>query len=124
MPACACGHHHHAPEGCARPGPVGTQVALSGQIACADAGQLMALLMHVQSHVADSRAEPGCLHFDIAQTDDPLTWQVEALFRDRSALTAHRTRTGAGEWAAATAGIAQYIHEIAPGQELPTSAKG
>ena len=59
-----------------------------------------------------SRAEAGCLHFDIAQTDDPLVWQVEELFTGDAALKAHKARTMASAWAAATAGIARDIHRI------------
>lgn len=121
MSACACGHHHHAPHDCGRPDPVGTQVALSGQIACADMGQLMALLTHVEAHVAASRAEPGCLFFEIAQTDDPLVWRVEELFRDASALEAHRARTRVSPWAAATSGIPRDIREIMAGNGVETA---
>lgn len=116
MSACTCGQHH-AHESCGRPNPAGAQVALSGHITCADAGQLMALLLHVESHVAASRAEPGCLHFGIAQTDDPLVWHVEELFRDKAALEAHRARTRQSAWAAATANIARNIREIAADRE-------
>lgn len=123
MPACACGHPH-APQSCGRPHPAGAQVALSGHITCAGMGQLMVLLTHVQSHVAASRAEPGCLYFDIAQTDDPLVWRVEELFRDRAALDAHRARTRQGAWWAATSGIARDIHEIAAGHEVSAPAQG
>ena len=119
MSACACGHHH-AHHDCGRPDPVGSQVALSGQITCADMGQLMALLTHVEAHVAASRAEPGCLFFEIAQTDDPLVWRVEELFRDAAALEAHRARTKASPWAAATSGIPRQIREImAQGDVVP-----
>jgi quinol monooxygenase YgiN len=111
--ACACGHpHHDAHTGCGRPDPQGDQIALSGRIACADTGQLMTLLMHVEAHVAASRAEPGCLFFEIAQTDDPLVWQVEELFRDAAALAVHRARTAASVWGAATAEIARDIRQV------------
>lgn len=115
MSACACGCGHHHDHASARPAPVGSQVGRSGHITCADPGQLMALLMHVEAHVAASRAEPGCLHFEIAQTDDPLVWRVEELFRDAAALAAHRQRTAASPWAAATAGIARDLHDVTAG---------
>lgn len=111
--ACGCGHHDHATS--TRPVPVGNQVGRSGHITCADPAQLMTLLMHVEEHVAASRAEPGCLHFEIAQTDDPLVWRVEELFRDAAALVAHRQRTAASPWAAATAGIARDLHDVTAG---------
>ena len=109
---CACGNHHGPSASRGRPAPTGAQVALSGRLRCADAAELMAVLAHLADHVAASRAEPGCLHFDIAQTDDPLVWQVEELFADEAALKAHKARTMASPWADATAGIAREIHRI------------
>ena len=122
MSACACGHHHHAHQGCARPDPAGAQIALSGRLTCADMGQLMTLLTHVEAHVAASRAEPGCLFFEIAQTDDPLVWRVEELFRDAAALEAHRARTKASAWAAATSGIARQIRTVTAEGEVAPAA--
>lgn len=116
MSACACGcGHPHQTDRHDRPLPVNGQVARSGFITCADPAQLMTLLMHVESHVATSRAEPGCLHFEIAQTDDPLVWRVEELFRDAAALAAHRQRTAQSSWAAATAAIAHDIRDVTAG---------
>lgn len=109
MSSCACGHHHD-PDDC-HPMPTGAQVALSGTIACADAAQMMALLMHVSPHVAATRAEPGCLHYAIAQTDDPSVWRVEGLFRDAAALAAHRARAAASPWGAATGDMARDLAE-------------
>ncbi|HHW35027.1 MAG TPA: antibiotic biosynthesis monooxygenase [Paracoccus solventivorans] len=111
MSGCACGHHHPGPA-CGRPEPTGAQVALSGRLICAGPAELMAVLAHVEDHVASSRAEPGCLYFAISQTEDPLVWQVEELFWDEAALEAHRARTAASDWAAATAGIARDIHRL------------
>ena len=110
MSGCACGHHHG--PNCERPAPVGAQVALSGRLVCAGPAELMAVLAHVEDHVAASRAEPGCLHFAISQTEDPLVWQVEELFRDEQALKAHRARSAASDWGMATAGIARDIHRV------------
>lgn len=111
MSGCTCGHHHHGPN-CGRPAPVGAQVALSGRLICAGPADLMAVLAHVEDHVASSRAEPGCLYFAISQTEDPLVWQVEELFRDEEALAAHRGRVAGSQWATATAGIGRDIHRI------------
>lgn len=111
MSGCACGHHHHEP-GCGRPEPTGAQVALSGRLICTGPAELMAVLSHVEDHVAASRAEPGCLYFTISQTEDPLVWRVEELFRDDEAYAAHRVRVAGSAWAAATAGIARDIHRI------------
>ena len=79
--------HYAAP----RPG----QVALSGLLICADLDQLKIVLEYVPAHIAASRAEPGCLFFDITQSDDPLIWRVEELFASEAALAAHTARTKA-----------------------------
>lgn len=111
--SCSCGQHHTAHSAAnGRAAPVGRQIALSGVLRCADTAELMAVLTHLPTHLAASRAEPGCLHFDIAQTDDPLVWQVEELFADEPALAAHKARTMASPWAAATQQIARDIHRI------------
>lgn len=109
MSACTCGHHH-AQDTCGRPDPVGGQVALSGNVTCTDTAQLMTLLMHVSAHVAETRAEPGCLYYEIAQTDEPMVWRVEGLFHDAAALDIHRRRNAASPWAAAA-----DLAELAPG---------
>lgn len=108
MNACACGQHH-THDLHSHTVPVGDQIALKGTLRCADTGQLMAMLLHVSSQVSATRAEPGCLHFDISQTGDPLVWRIEALFRDAAALEAHRVRTAASAWAGAMGGICREI---------------
>ena len=56
------------------------------------------------------------------QTDDPLVWRVEELFRDAAALEAHRARTKASAWAAATSGIARQIHTVAAKGDMAPAA--
>ena len=56
-------------------------------------------------HVRLTRAEPGCLSFEVTPTDDPLAWRVEERFTDRAAFDAHQRRTRASAWGAATAAI-------------------
>ncbi|WP_238991834.1 putative quinol monooxygenase [Gemmobacter caeruleus] len=60
------------------------------------------VLAHVADHIALTRAEPGCLSFDIAETDDPMTFEVMESFRDRAAFDAHQARTRDSAWFAAT----------------------
>ena len=55
---CACGQHHGPSASHGRPAPTGGQVALSGRLTCADAGELMAVLAHAPDHIVASRAEP------------------------------------------------------------------
>ncbi|MBA4490018.1 putative quinol monooxygenase [Paracoccus sp. S1E-3] len=106
-PCCnaAPGKGHYAAP---RPG----QVALSGLLICADLDQLKIVLDHLRAHIAASRAEPGCLFFDITQSDDPLIWRVEELYTDEAALAAHKARTKASLWAEKTAALTRDIHRI------------
>ena len=107
---CACCNPaspkgHYAPP---KPG----QVALSGLLICADLDQLKIVLNHLPDHIAASRAEPGCLFFDISQSDDPLIWRVEELYTSEDALQAHKARTKASLWAEKTAMLTRDIHQI------------
>ena len=95
-----------------RPAPAPGQVALSGLLICADLAQLKIVLDHVARHIAASRAEPGCLFFDISQSDDPLIWRVEELYTSEDALQAHKARTKASLWAEKTAMLTRDIHQI------------
>lgn len=58
-------------------------------------------------HIRLTRAEPGCLAFDVDATDDPLIWSVAEEFVDAAAFAAHQDRAGASVWAVETAGIAR-----------------
>lgn len=63
--------------------------------------------IYLNDHIRLSRAEPGCLRFEVVQTSDPLIWQVDETFVDQAAFDAHQTRTKASPWYAATAHIAR-----------------
>ncbi len=80
-------------------------IRLSGQLICTTHAQARAVLMGLPAHIRLTRAEPGCLSFDVTATDDPLIWQVDEAFTDRAAFDAHQTRTGASDWAVQTADI-------------------
>ncbi|MDO5613484.1 MAG: GNAT family N-acetyltransferase [Paracoccus sp. (in: a-proteobacteria)] len=104
MTGCACGHHtHHAHH---HPGPpTGTEIAispplraLSGRLICADMDQMLLAMRLLPDHITASRAEPGCLRFDLAQDDDPMIWHLNELFADEAAFAAHQSRTQASPW--------------------------
>ncbi|MGY6411227.1 MAG: putative quinol monooxygenase [Alkalilacustris sp.] len=80
---------------------------LSGRLICADAAQAATIRRHLDDHLRLSRAEPGCLAFEVWQTADPLVWRVEERFASVDAFEAHQRRTRASEWWAATEGIAR-----------------
>ena len=80
-------------------------VHLSGRLLCASAEEADVVRRHLPEHLRLTRAERGCLAFEVTPTDDPLTWRVEEQFVDRAAFDAHQRRTRASPWGAATAAI-------------------
>lgn len=78
---------------------------LRGQLVCATDDEVQAVRVHYQEHIRLSRAEPGCLTFDIAPTDDPMVWEVMEAFRTRDDFDAHQARTRESRWFEATRGI-------------------
>ncbi|MFN3279087.1 MAG: putative quinol monooxygenase [Paracoccus hibiscisoli] len=109
---CACGHHH-APTA----DPSGTPlamanppIALHGRLICADMAQLMIALELLPDHVAASRAEPRCLRFDIAQSDDPMVWTLSEVFADAAAFAAHQARTAASPWGQRSQALTRDFH--------------
>lgn len=81
------------------------QVRLTGRLICRGAQDLEILRSELAGHVSLTRAEPGCLSFEVCPSDDPLIWQVDECFADRAAFEAHQRRTRASAWGTATAGI-------------------
>jgi quinol monooxygenase YgiN len=72
-------------------------VRLTGTIRCA-ADEVKRLRAAIPEHVALSRAEPGCLAFDIRATADPCAYEVSERFVDQPAFEAHQARTRASAW--------------------------
>lgn len=102
---CGCGHHHAPTDPHAA--RTGMQVSLTGRLVCHDMAEMLTVLDHAQAHVDASRAEPGCLQFDLHQTDDPLVFAFAERFADADAYRAHQQRTRASAWGAATQAIAR-----------------
>jgi quinol monooxygenase YgiN len=80
-------------------------ITLSGRLVCANATEADLVRTYLPEHLRLTRAEPGCLSFIVAATDNPLVWQVEESFIDKAAFEAHQTRSRASAWHAATAHI-------------------
>ncbi|WP_294227074.1 antibiotic biosynthesis monooxygenase [uncultured Shimia sp.] len=80
------------------------------------ADRLKAVVEALPDHIALTRAETGCLSFEV--TPDAThqgRFQVAELFVDRAAFDAHQTRTKASDWAKVTNGIPrQYEIEDIP----------
>lgn len=82
-----------------------TSVELTGRLLCADRDEAETVARHLPRHIELTRAEPGCLRFDVVQTEDPLIWTVAERFADEAAFEAHQARVRASEWGRVTAGI-------------------
>ena len=78
-------------------------VILTGTLTCAedDADRVRAAL---PEHIRLSRAEPGCLRFDVVETE-PGLFTVSEEFTDQAAFEAHQARTRASAWWTATGHI-------------------
>lgn len=80
-------------------------VNLDGRLVCDTEGQAKIVSLHLPEHARLSRAEPGCLRFEVNATKDPLIWEVSESFASRQAFDAHQARVAASAWGVATAGI-------------------
>lgn len=85
-------------------------VQVTGQLICADMSQMLTAMELLPDHVAQSRAEPGCLRFDLSQDDDPLIWNLNEIFADKQAYAAHQYRTGDSKWGAASDAFRREYH--------------
>lgn len=81
------------------------RITLTGTLTCATAADVAIVTQYLPEHIRRSRAEPGCLSFNVVQTTDPAVWQVDEAFTDRAAFEAHQTRTRASAWFRATGHI-------------------
>ena len=77
-------------------------IRLRGSFSAADETEAVVIRQHLTAHITLTRAEPSCLSFAVTQTDDPLVWLVEELFKDQAAFDAHQARNRASPWFAAT----------------------
>ncbi len=80
-------------------------IRLNGQLICTNDAEAGIVRAHVAEHIRLTRAEPGCLSFEVIASDDPLIWQVAETFRTRQDFEAHQARTRASDWFAATKDI-------------------
>ena len=80
-------------------------VQLTGVLVCANQTQSALVARLLPEHIRLTRAEAGCISFEVQQSADPLVWDVAEVFSDRAAFEAHQARAAASEWGQATRGI-------------------
>lgn len=84
-----------------------TDVHLTGQLICATAEQAELVANLLPRHIELTRAEPGCLSFEVTPTTNPLVWSVSERFSSEPAFRFHQDRVPSSEWGKLTAGIAR-----------------
>lgn len=91
-----------------------TQISLTGYIDV-PADRRAAIAAALPEHIALTRAEPGCLRFDVTEdTACPGRFLVSELFASQADFDAHQARAADSPWAKITAGIPRHysIEEI------------
>ena len=73
-------------------------ITLTGTLTCLTPDDLVIVQTYLPDHVTLSRAEPGCLRFEVTQTADPLVWQLDETYVDPAAFDAHQARNRASVW--------------------------
>lgn len=84
-----------------------SEVTLTGTLNCANEAEADRVRAALPTHITLTRAEAGCMSFEVSATSDPLVWEVSERFVNASAFEAHQARAGASDWAVQTAGIAR-----------------
>lgn len=80
-------------------------IELTGQLICASRDEVEIVQQLLPRHTELSRAEPGCIHFDVVQTENPFVWTVTERFENQQAFDNHQRRVLESAWGHATAAI-------------------
>ncbi|PQZ93749.1 antibiotic biosynthesis monooxygenase [Arthrobacter sp. MYb227] len=80
-------------------------IKLAGQLICHNNAEAALVEKHLARHIELTRAEPGCLSFEVVLTEDPLVWNVAERFQDAASFRFHQARATASAWGRATAAI-------------------
>lgn len=73
-------------------------IRLTGTLTGQTPDDLKIVEAYLPDHINLSRAEPGCISFDLIQTADRLVWQLDESYVDKAAFEAHQTRNRASIW--------------------------
>ncbi len=73
-------------------------IHLTGTLICATSEDVALVKTYLPEHTRLSRAEPGCVKFNVTQSVDPMVWRLDETYTDRAAFEAHQTRNRASIW--------------------------
>ncbi|MGB3315558.1 MAG: putative quinol monooxygenase [Albidovulum sp.] len=83
-----------------------SRITLSGFLICRSLEEADRVAVLLPEHVRLTRAEPGCIRFEVLRShSDPTRFAVSEAFTDRAAFDAHQARAVDTLWAKATKGI-------------------
>jgi quinol monooxygenase YgiN len=82
-----------------------TDVTLTGKLICANEAEANRVRAALPAHILATRAEAGCISFEVTPTDDPLVWHVDERFDSPTAFDIHQARASTSPWADETKGI-------------------
>lgn len=85
---------------------------LTGTLTCRTEAEAALVREHLPEHIRLSRAEPGCVKFDVTQGDSPLVWHLDEAFIDADAFAAHQARTSTTIWAEKTADLIRDFKRV------------
>lgn len=91
------------------------QIRLTGTMTCPP-DRLSEVRAALPDHIRLTRAEPGCIRFEVTETAEG-RFEVDELFVDQAAFEAHQTRGGASPWAEITAGLPRDFKVFQVGEE-------
>jgi quinol monooxygenase YgiN len=80
-------------------------VRLTGELICANQEEQTLVATLLPQHIRLTRAEPGCLSFEVTPSSNPLVWLVSERFDSESAFRFHQERVAGSEWGQQTAHI-------------------
>ena len=95
-------------------------ITVTGTLTCSTADEAAIVRTYLPEHIRLSRAEPGCLKFNVDPTDDPLVWRLDEAFVDRQAFDAHQTRTRDSVWFRVSASLKRDFQVV---DDQPLSAR-
>lgn len=83
-----------------------SHVILTGFLICRSLEEAERIAALLPEHVRLTRAEPGCLAFEVIRSmADPVRFAVREIFASRADFEAHRARAAAARWGRSTKGI-------------------
>ncbi|GAA3920765.1 putative quinol monooxygenase [Microbacterium invictum] len=82
-----------------------TEVTLTGKLVCASPAEAEVVEDLLPHHVLSTRAEPGCLLFEVTRRGSSLVWDVTERFENADAFRAHQARVAESAWGSETAAI-------------------